>query len=106
MRVLGAQNAIEPRPTLTCTPVPIPNSFRNQFITQLRKHLIDNSTVADLRCSIVEGIESWLLKRENNKPESTDPTLQIGWFGVIKGIIKGYIPNQWNKLQTAFFRSQ
>jgi hypothetical protein len=76
--------------------------WRNQLITQLRKHLIDTSTAADLRCSIVEGIESWLLNGQKNDPESTDPALQIGWFGVIKG----YIPDQWSTIQTDFFRSQ
>jgi hypothetical protein len=77
-------------------------AWRKQFITQLRKHLIDTSTAADLRCSIVEGIESWLLTGEMNDPESPNPALQIGWFGVIKG----FIPNHWNTLQTTFLKSQ
>ena len=34
-------------------------TWRDQFITQLHKHLIDASTAADLRCIIVRGIQNW-----------------------------------------------
>jgi hypothetical protein len=36
-------------------------TWRDQFITQLQKHLIDTSTAADLYCIIVQGIQNWFL---------------------------------------------
>jgi hypothetical protein len=34
---------------------------RDQFIAQLAKHLKDATTAADLRCTIVNGIQQWIL---------------------------------------------
>jgi hypothetical protein len=39
---------------------------------------------------IVEGIQNWFLTGNTNDPDSEDPTLQIGWFRVLKG----YVPHE------------
>jgi hypothetical protein len=76
--------------------------WRDQFITQLQKHLIDTSTAADLRCIIVQGIQNWFLTGDKNEPDSTDPNIQIGWFQVLKGLPS--TPVEYTT--SAFFRTQ
>jgi hypothetical protein len=83
----------------TCT---ARTEWRARFITQLKRHLADTSTAADTRLIIVKGIENWLLTGNTNDPDSNDPVDRIGWFGVLKG----YIPHQWNISQEAFYRYQ
>jgi hypothetical protein len=44
-------------------------------------------------------MENWLLTGNTNDPDSNDPIDRIGWFG----LLKGYIPHQWNLSQEAFY---
>jgi hypothetical protein len=67
-------------------------NWRDQFIDKLTKHLKDASTAADLRCTIVEGIQKWFRTDDTNETVEPDPTTQLGWYQVIKG----YLPNQWS----------
>jgi hypothetical protein len=72
-------------------------NWRDQFIAKLTKHLKDASTAADLRRTIVEGIQKWFLTDDKNESDEPDP-----WFQVIKG----YLQNQWGIIQAKFFRDQ
>jgi hypothetical protein len=74
-------------------------NWRDQFIDKLTKHLKDASTAADLRCSIVEGIQKWFRTDDTNEPDAPDPTTQLGWDQVIKG----YLPNKWSVTQEQNF---
>jgi hypothetical protein len=53
-------------------------------------YLKDASTAADLRCTIIEGIQKWFLTDDMNESDEPDPTTQLGRYQVIKG----YLPNQ------------
>jgi hypothetical protein len=77
-------------------------NWRDQFINKLTKHLKDASTAADLRCTIVEGIQKWFLANDVNESDEPDPTTQPGWYQTIKG----YLPNQWSITQAKFSRDQ
>jgi hypothetical protein len=65
-------------------------SWRDQFIAQFTVSLKDISTTADLRRTIVYGIQEWFLIDDRNEPDEPDPTIQMRWFQVIKG----YLPHQ------------
>jgi hypothetical protein len=67
-------------------------NWRDQFIDKFTRHLKDASTAAGLRCTIVEGIQKWLLTDDTNESDEPDPTTQLGWFQVIKC----YLPHQWS----------
>jgi hypothetical protein len=77
-------------------------NWRDQFSAKLTKHLKDASTAANLRCTIVEGIQKWFLTGDTNEPDALDPTTQLNWYQVIKG----YLPNKWSVTQEQFFRDQ
>jgi hypothetical protein len=66
------------------------------------KYLKDTSTAADLRCTIVKGIQKWFLTDNTNESDEPDPTTQLGWFQVIKD----YLPNQSSITQAKIFRDQ
>jgi hypothetical protein len=68
--VLSTRSALKPKPYPTCN-----------------VHLEDTHTVDTLRCSIVDGIQSWFTTGATNDPDNTDPVVQIGCFQVIKGCI-------------------
>jgi hypothetical protein len=42
----------------------------------------------------VQDIENWYLTGDTKKPDDLDPTIQIGWFQVLRG----YLTHQWNIL--------
>jgi hypothetical protein len=62
-------------------------NWRDSFIDKLTKHLKYASTAADLRCTIVEGIQKSFLTDDMNESDEPDPTTQPGWYQVIKGYI-------------------
>jgi hypothetical protein len=66
-------------------------NWRNQFIEKLTKNLKDASTIADLRCTNIEGIQKSFRTDDTNEPDKPDPTTQLGLYQVIKG----YLPIQW-----------
>jgi hypothetical protein len=80
--------------------------WRDQFIDKLTKHLKDATSAADLRCTIVEGIQQciqqWFTTADTNESDQLDASTQLSWLQ----IIKGYIPNQWSMTQAKFSRDQ
>jgi hypothetical protein len=68
--------------------------WRNRFVIHLHGHLKDTKTAADLRRTIIQGIESWFITGDTNDPNSSAITVQIGWFQVLKG----YIPEDWTSM--------
>jgi hypothetical protein len=76
--------------------------WRDQFIDKLTKHLKDATTAADLRCTIVEGIQKWFTTVDTNESDEPDASTQLSWFQIIKGCI----PNQWSISQAKLFRDQ
>jgi hypothetical protein len=97
LRLMSVRIAPNPRLYLTCTPCQFRTTWRDQFLTQLQKHLIDASIAAD----IVQGIQNWFLTGDKNEPYKPDHIIQIGWSQVL-----GYLPHQRNILQAIFFRTQ
>jgi Holliday junction resolvase RusA-like endonuclease len=95
LRLPPARNAFNPKQYSR-------TNRRDQSIDNLTKHLKDASTAADLRCTIVEGIQKWFWTDDTNEPDEPDPTTQLGLYQVIKG----YLPNQWSMKQATFFRDQ
>jgi hypothetical protein len=66
-------------------------NWRDQFIDKLTKHLKDATSAADLRCTIVEGIQRWFTTADTNESDEPDTSTQLSWFQ----IIRGYISNQY-----------
>jgi hypothetical protein len=83
----------------TCTSATF---WRDQFIDKLAKYLKDATTAADLRCTIIEGIQQWFTTVDTNESDEPDTSTQLSWFQ----IIKGYIPNQWSITRAKFSRDQ
>jgi hypothetical protein len=52
-------------------------TWRDQFITRLTKHLKDTSTGADLRCTIVKGIQQWFLIEDTSATDEPDTIIQL-----------------------------
>jgi hypothetical protein len=42
----------------------------------------------------VQDIENWYLTGDTKEPDNPDPTIQIGWFQVLRG----YLTHLWNIL--------
>ena len=76
--------------------------WRHRFLIHLQGHLQGTDTAADIRCTIVKGIEKWFLTGDTNNPNSTDTVVQIGWLQVLKG----YIPKEWISGQEKFYRDR
>jgi hypothetical protein len=51
-------------------------TWRDQFITQLEKHLIYTPTAADPHFTIAQGIQDWLLNVDKNEPDKTEPIVE------------------------------
>jgi hypothetical protein len=85
---IPARNAIGSEQRATCTSATL-EQIGGHFIYKLAKHPKDASTAADLRCTIVEGIQKWFLTEDTKESDEPDPTTQMGWFQVVTYHISG-----------------
>jgi hypothetical protein len=61
-------------------PVPLPvEQWRNRFVIHLHGHLKDTKTAADLRRTIIQGIESWFITGDTNDPNSAITAKSVGF---------------------------
>jgi hypothetical protein len=65
-----------------CSP-PVPQSraqWRNRFVIHLHGHLKDTKTAADLRRTIIQGIESWFITGDTNDLTAVrSPSKSVGF---------------------------
>jgi hypothetical protein len=62
-------------------------------------HLKDTKTAADLRRTIIQGIESWFITGDTNDPTAASPK-SVGFKSL------GYIPEDWTSMQEGFYRKE
>jgi hypothetical protein len=54
--------------------------WRNRFVIHLHGHLKDTKTAADLRRTIIQGIESWFITGDTNDPTAVrSPSKSVGF---------------------------
>ena len=70
-------------------------TWRDEFITALRKFLVQECTDPCLRDVLVQGSTSWL------RGDETASSLEIGW----DAFQRGYIPSEWITNQEEYYRA-
>jgi hypothetical protein len=77
LKLISAQSAPNPRSYLTCTV--------QLGATRPTSSLSLRSTFRHIHCSRPPMHHCTFMTGDTNEPDNTDPTIQIGWFLVLKG---------------------
>jgi hypothetical protein len=78
---------------------PHQSAWRDKFVECLDKHLTDSATKPNVKEEVLGSITSWL--NQTNCPCKWDK-LRIGRHL----LIRGYVANEWTKLQERYYKDQ